>query len=125
MTREDINAFEKLVSQIEGLYGEIAVLAKKSPNDALNSFKIKFVNSAIQRCNELFGDPYRPFEDFDGFASDDLPSNSDVTLMLSQYIECAEKFRADNIVEDEFGGGWHWKIKGEKIVTGPPKKIKR
>ena len=99
------------------------MLARKSPNDAVNAFKIKFVNATLKECNIFFGERYKPFADFDTFSFEDLPSNSDVTFIVSQYIECAEKFRADNIVQSH--GFWYWQIRADetKIRTSPPKKL--
>lgn len=99
------------------------MLAKKSPNDAVNAFKIKFVNATLTQCNKFFGRKYRPFSDFEIFSPDELPSNSDVTFIVSQYIECAEKFRADNIWTDF--DEWYWNVGGggKKIRTSAPKKI--
>jgi hypothetical protein len=51
MKRADIDTFEKLKAQLDGLYQEMSVLAKKSPNDAVNAFKIKLVNATLERCN--------------------------------------------------------------------------
>ena len=57
-----------------------------------------------------------------------MPSNSDITFILSQYIACAEKLRADNIYlrHDD----WYWDIEGVarenqegQINTPPPKKL--
>lgn len=36
-----------------------------------------------------------------------LPTNSDVVLFLSQYLNCLEKLGADNIMSSP--GGWVWK----------------
>lgn len=41
MTKEDIELYQKVFSQISGLYKEIGLLSKKNPNDAVNNFKIK------------------------------------------------------------------------------------
>jgi hypothetical protein len=101
------------------------MLAKKSPKDAVNEFKLKFVNLVLAECNSLFGEK-RPFAEFEIFSIDNLPSNSDVTFIISQYIECAEKFRADNI--RMYSGAWWWKIDREEqptVRTAPPKKIIR
>ncbi len=98
-------------------------LAKKSPDGATNAFKIKLVNATLEQCNSLLGDTHRPFKEFKTFNPDELPSNSDVTFILSQYIECAEKFRSDNIMHD---GVWYWRIAGEKkptLRTVMPKKF--
>jgi hypothetical protein len=127
MKRKDLDKFEKLKAQLDSLYQEMSVLAKKSPNDAVNAFKIEFINLTLHACNDFFGKTYLPFPNFALFSTDELPTNSDVTFMLSQYIECAEKLRSDNIMEEEFGGDWYWCIQGdgEKVQTAPPKKLTR
>ncbi|OQP44298.1 hypothetical protein A4D02_35430 [Niastella koreensis] len=123
MTEDEISEFEKIQVQLESLHEEISALAKKSNNDALNKFKLKFVNSSISIANKILGDDYKPFHDFEAFNEDDVPTNSDVTMILGQYLSCLEKLRADNISAGI--GGWYWK--GEegltKIRTAPPKKI--
>ena len=121
MKRADVDTFEKLKAQLDSLHQEMSILAKKSPSDAVNTFKIKFVNTILTQCNKFFGQKYRPFSDFETFSPDELPSNSDVTFIVSQYIECAEKFRVDNV--ELAGGGWYWKTggNGEEIRTFPPK----
>lgn len=123
MKRTQIDMFEKLNSQLQSLYKEMSALSAKSPNAALNTFKIKFVNTTLTRCNTLLDKKYRPFEDFEQFSVDELPSNSDVTFILSQYIVCLEELRADNIVPAH--GLWIWKSSdgGGEIRTGPPKKL--
>lgn len=42
-----------------------------------------------------------------------MPQNSDVVLILSQYLQCFEKLRADNVRQD-FSGNWEWCVKGDK-----------
>ena len=37
--------------------------------------------------------------DFEKFQEDDIPFNSDVVLIVSQYIKCLEKYKFDNISE--------------------------
>ncbi len=73
------------------------MLARKSPKDDVVSFELKFINSVLKQSNNLFGSKNKPFEEFEIFSDDELPTNSDATFIISQYIECAEKFRADNI----------------------------
>ena len=65
MKREEVNTFEKLQAQLEGLHTEISSLSKKSQNDALNKFKLKFVNQILSEANLLLGEKYKPFNDFD------------------------------------------------------------
>ena len=124
MTRDEVDRFEKLKAQLDSLYQEMSMLAKKSPDGATNAFKIRFVNDTLKQCNDLFGAKYRPFEDFAEFATDELPTNSDVIFIVSQYLECAEKLRADNVWQVSFNE-WNWVVRGssEKVRTSPPKKI--
>ncbi|MHA8061418.1 hypothetical protein PQG22_09095 [Aquirufa beregesia] len=47
MTKQEVDTFEKVQSQLDGLHSEISALSKKSQNDALNKFKLKFVNQIL------------------------------------------------------------------------------
>lgn len=124
MTKEKIDIFEKLQSQLDGLHSEISALSKKSQNDALNNFKLKFVNQILEEANKLLGDEYKPFVDFEVFDLTEIPTTSDAAMMLTQYLSCFEKFRADNVKESSYQ--WYWIIDGKvsNIRTVKPKKIK-
>ena len=133
MNKTDVDIFEKLSGQLLSVYDEIALLSKKNPNDAVNKFKLKFVNKLINDSNAYLSEKYRPFDDFENFDEDDVPQNSDVVFILSQYIQCFEKLRSDNVVQ--IRGSWYWKVEGEDgdsvdengmitIKTVKPKKLK-
>jgi len=132
MKKEDIDKYEKTQAQLEGLLEEISILAKKSPNDGVNKFKLKFINEILLAGNRILGKNYKPLDSFEQFNDEELPSNSDVTFILSQYLNCCEKLRADNIHSQTIFVGntattqWYWKIDNDKsdIKTAPPKKIK-
>jgi len=132
MTKEDVNNFEKVQSQLEGLLIELTTLAKKSPNDGVNKFKLKFINEIISYGNKILGKAYKPLDSFVQFDEDDLPSNSDVSFILSQYLSCFEKLRSDNIYrKSEYDGNkylyeWFWIVdkSNSEIKTSPPEKIK-
>jgi len=47
MTSDLIEQFEKLHGQFEGLHKEVGMLSKKTPNDAINRFKLVFINKLI------------------------------------------------------------------------------
>ena len=124
MNSDEISEFEQLQAQLQSLYTEIGVLSKKKPDDAVNEFKLRLINQVLERANSTLGGQNRPFGDFLHFNPDDVPTNSDVVLILSQYLNCLEKLRADNI-RTKFDG-WYWVIDGEisKIRTAPPRKLK-
>jgi hypothetical protein len=57
----------------------------------------------------------------DGIAKDrisdnDVPQNSDVVFMLSQYLQCLEKLRADNVVKRP--GEWCWVVDADEGEEG-------
>ncbi|MEO1134820.1 MAG: hypothetical protein AAFX40_19230, partial [Cyanobacteria bacterium J06639_1] len=125
--------YKKLRTQIQGVYDEISMLSSKSPNDVVNTFKIHFINSLIQDSNRYLGEKYRPFVDFFEFDLNALPQNSDVVFMLSQYLQCFERFRSDSIIARH--GGWYWAVEPEKgdqaeehgfvyLLTSPPEHLK-
>jgi len=125
LKRTQIDELEKLIGQLESFHTELAALSKKSTNDAVNTFKLRFVNMTLKNCNTFLYKKYKPFDDFDQFDIDDVPSNSDLTLIIAQYMQAMEKFRSDNIYE--IFQKWYYKIKDsdEKIPTAPPAKIKK
>lgn len=125
LKRTQIDELEKLIGQLEGFHTELAALSKKSPNDAVNTFKLRFVNTTLKDCNTFLCKKYKPFDDFNQFNIDDVPSNSDLTLIIAQYMQAMEKFRSDDIYEEY--GEWYYKIKdsNDQIRTAPPAKIKK
>lgn len=116
MKRKDVDKFEKLSGQVQGIYEELSVLSKKFPNDAVNKFKLKFINQLLNDSNEFLGEKYRPFDDFLEFDSNDVPQNSDVVFMLSQYLQSFEKLRADSVLLRY--DSWHWTIDADQGETG-------
>lgn len=120
MKKEEIEAFEKLHIQIKDMYSELSVLSKKNPNTPINEFKLKFVNQLLKQANILLGEKYKPFDDFSFFSNDDLPFISDTVFIISQYIQCLEKLKYDNV--QRLGGTWYWIISGskEQLTTSHP-----
>ena len=127
MKIRDVDELEKLIGQLNSIHTEISALSKKSPNDAVNPFKIKFINTTISNCNKLLGKKYRPLDDFDVFILDDVPSNSDVTFIVAQYAEALEKFRADNIQRLKNSIYWRYVLEDsdEIIQTARPAKLQK
>lgn len=124
MKRENVDQFEKLVGQFQSVYEEIAILSKRAPNDAINKFKLRFINNLLGEANQLLSSQYVPFNHFSEFEEDDVPSNSDVVFILTQYIECFEKFRSDTVQLRL--STWYWILEDdEDVQTVPPKRIRR
>lgn len=87
--------FGKIEAQLQALHDEVGLLSKKKPDDAVNKFKLTLINQVLTDANEVLTDAYQPFADFSIFNEDDMPTNSDVVLILSQYIKCMRRQRVD------------------------------
>lgn len=122
MTREQVENFEKLAGQLQSAYDELSVMSKKSPDGGVNKFKLGFVNKLLRAANDLLEDHYKPFDEFAEFDIDNVPTNSDVILVLAQYGQCLEKLRADNVRLRS--GLWYW-ITEDGQSNGQPGEYKR
>ena len=127
MNREEILLFEKIHAQLSSFYEDVTMLVKKNPKDEMNTFKLKLINKALVRANQIIGD-LKPFDDFEQFDIDgDMPNNSDVAIILGQYINCMDVLKKDNV--HICSGRWYWKIEGDstskEICTSAPVVLKR
>lgn len=122
MNEEAVELFIKCYAQMKSIYNEISLLAKKKPNDAVNEFKLKFINQILSNANKLLKENYMPFADFEKFDADEIPTTSDITMMFAQYLDSMEHLRSDNIQKNHLG--WYWIIdeKLSKIETVHPHK---
>ena len=91
--------FQKVATQLNAAYEEFSSLSKKTPNDQVNKFKLKFINEILANANEHLKKSYKPFQDFELFDENDLPTASDVVFILKQYSECLNKKRIDKDYE--------------------------
>ncbi len=121
MIKENVEKFEKVYIQILKMHDELSILSKKSPDGLMNKFKLKLINQLIKESNDLLEERYKPFENFIIFDEDELPTNSDVVLILAQYIECLAKYKSDNVTGSY--STWYWKLSDskEQIKTGQPR----
>ena len=125
-TIEDIQNFEKIQTQLISLHGELSLSSKKAPNDSVNIFKLKLINTVISKANDILENENLPFDDFNQFDVEEIPSNSDVVLVLGQYINCLDERKITRIIR-VVTGYWYWRLNGEKteIVTSEPKKVNK
>jgi hypothetical protein len=96
--------------QLESLLQEIRELSKKKPDDAVNKFKLGFINEKLDEANEILGVDFKPLKTFERFDIDSLPSNSDVVLILSQYMGALERWRKAHTFQDDLFS-WYWNTK--------------
>lgn len=77
---------KKVLEQMRTLLHEFRFLSGKKPNDPINVFKLKYVNKTLEAANDVLGDD-KPYDDFEKFSEEDLPTNSDVLMILSLYLD--------------------------------------
>ena len=103
ITQQEVNQFELLQPLLRATYIELQELSKKKPESPLNGYKVKAINRVIEPIKELFkNEPTYNFLDI--LDSDDLPTNSDVVLILSQYQKSMEMFKSRHYSD------YKWKI---------------
>lgn len=77
-------------TKLNTLVYEFRRLSDKKPNDTINEFKLGIVNKLLAEANtELEASGTRlPISNFTQFDEATLPSNSDVLLVLTLYLNC-------------------------------------
>ena len=120
---KDVDAFEKVRGQLQQLHDEISVLSKSKPDNPINSFKLNFINEKLEEANAILVGDFKPFKEFTLFDADSLPTNSDVVMVLSQYLDCLEGWRCAHIHSNSFS--WYWAVPGEEIRTSEPTRFRK
>lgn len=95
MKKEDVDLFEKLHGQLFTMKSQFEALSNKKPNDSVTEFKLGLVNKLLTDINVLIGD-YKPFPDFDTFEDSPKIFNSDVLLILAQYLTAMGRYKKAN-----------------------------
>jgi hypothetical protein len=126
MKAKDIDFFEKVKGQIGQFHKEVSILSKSKSDNPINKFKLKFINEKLSEANTILTGEFKPLKDFTTFDEDSLPSNSDVAMILSQYLDCLEAWRCAHIQEDEDYEAWFWRVEGgQEIKTEPPSRFRK
>jgi hypothetical protein len=111
--QEQIELFQKLESKIVALNKEISILSKTKPDNPINKFKIQIINEILSEANNFLADQQKPFGDFEKFDQIEFPTNSDVVLVLTHYINSLNIWRSKNTISDDLGLGLEWIIDRE------------
>ena len=119
-TQEDVEKLEKTIGQLNMIHMEMSLLSKKSPNDAVNAFKLKLINAVLQLANTILSHGYKPIDEFEQFNEDEVPSTSDVVFVVAQYREEIKRFREDNVAKHDYK--WVYILNGKpSAILADPK----
>lgn len=107
-TEEQIELYETIAPLLRSAFDEVKEFSKKKQDEALNVKKVKMINRLLEKAKEVLkNESTVAFLDF--LDENDLPSNSDAVLTMSQYISALKKFRDDHY----HSGDWDMKFGGE------------
>lgn len=100
-TEKGIEDYLLLSDMLEAQRTEFDLLSKKKSDGQLNPMKIKMVNRILEPLNVLFkNEPSHKFLDIPN--EGDLPTNSDVVLIISQYETAITEFKKKYHVRDKY-----------------------
>lgn len=108
-TQKEIDIYEELKPKIISVRDTIKGLSSKKPDETLNLFKVKRINLLLKQANALLKD-LKPYDDFDIFTEELLPSNSDALLILELYLEAFTRYWIKNSICGSWDMDREWKI---------------
>jgi len=94
-TQQDAENFYEMTQQLNKLYQEIAILSAKKHDATVNQFKIRILNRWIGLASELMPIKYHPIEGFAIFDASEVPTYSDVLVVITQYTGALDRFYSD------------------------------
>jgi hypothetical protein len=107
-TETKVRKHEVAMPLLTAMYSEFKELAKKKPDAPVSKQKIKVVNRLLESCRSVLENE-ESLVFLDLLDEDDVPQQSDLTLMLSQYVAAMEAFRNQH---SEFNGDdYDWFVK--------------
>lgn len=100
LTETDAKEFDMLQPMLRSVYSEISELSKKKQDGSLNSAKVKIINRLLVKAQSVLrNEP--TIELLDLLDDDALPSNSDATLIIAQYMAAMKQFKDKYYDEDD------------------------
>ena len=112
ISREKADLYGVVMPLLRAMYKEFTELSKKNPRDALSKNKIRMVNRVLGSCGKIL-DSEPSMEYLDLIEEEDATlQNSDVIIILSQYVAAMEQFRGKYYQDDDpspfmnFDGRW-------------------
>ncbi len=99
-TEKNIEDYELLKGMLHSQKTEFDLLSKKKADEQLNPMKIKMANRVLEPLKELF-EHEASHKFLDALNEDEMPTNSDVVLIISQYETAINEFKSRYYLRDE------------------------
>lgn len=105
-TSERADLYEVTMPLLKAMHAEFKEISKKKPDAAVSKMKCSVVNRLLRSCRDVLA-AEKSLEFLDLIDEDDVPQNSDLTLMLSQYVAAMQQYH-----------GMHTDYKSDWILEG-------
>ncbi|MCH8226288.1 MAG: hypothetical protein IIC97_10510 [Chloroflexi bacterium] len=109
-TAEKAELYDVTMPLLKAMYSEFKELSKRRPNDAVSVAKIKVVNRLLVKCHGIILEDEASVEYLDLLDEDNVPLNSDVVLMLSQFVVAMQEFNSNYYRYNALLGKHEWAI---------------
>jgi hypothetical protein len=100
-TEKNIKDYKLLKDMLHSQKIEFDLLSKKKTNEQLNPMKIKMANRVLEPLKELFKHE-ESYNFLDTLNKDEMPTNSDVVLIISQFETAINEFKSRYCFRDEY-----------------------
>lgn len=100
-TEKNIEDYKLLKDMLHSQKKEFDLLSKKKSDGQLNPMKIKMANRVLEPLKELFKHE-ESHKFLDTLNEDEMPTNSDVVLIISQYETAVNEFRSKYYLKDKY-----------------------
>lgn len=111
-TDEQVKLYLTINPLLKSAFDEVKEFSKKKQDEELNIKKVKMINRLLEKAKEILKD--EPTVDYlELLDEDELPTNSDAVLTMSQFISAMNKFHDDHYHYENNMHSWdnegHWK----------------
>ena len=106
-TIKNIEDYELLKDMLHAQKKEFDLLSKKKTDEQLNPMKIKMANRVLEPLKELFKNE-ESHKFLDTLNEDEMPTNSDVVLIISQYETAINEFESRYYLKDVYHYSTRW-----------------
>ena len=104
-TEEKVDLWDVTTPLLKAMFEQFQELSRKKPEGALNKSKVAMVNRLLEKCREVLADEMT-LQFLDLLDTEQVPQNSDVVLVLSQYESAMRQFREDHTHNEGYETEW-------------------
>lgn len=104
-TNEKKGLHEVVTPLLKAMHQEFKELSKKKSDAVLSVSKVQTVNRLLESCRKVLEEELS-LQFLDLFDEDNIPQNSDVVLMLSQYVAAMDQFESTYYGFDGLESRW-------------------